>query len=128
MARVVQAAPGESLETVAARTGTSESALRQWNAGVDLSKGGALVVPSGKLAVTLKTYERPNSTAPAGASLVSYTARGGETLAQVAARYGASVSEVAKLNGVAADAPLARGQQIRVPQGKAPAAAPARRR
>jgi membrane-bound lytic murein transglycosylase D len=127
MARVVQATPGESLETVAARTGTSEAALRQWNAGVDLSKGGALVVPTGGVVKTLKSYERPNSTAPAGAGLVSYTAKGGETVAQVAARYGASVAEVAKINGVTADAPLARGQQIRVPQGKA-APAPSRRR
>lgn len=130
MARVVQAAPGESLGSVAARTGASEAALRQWNANVDLSKGGTLVVPAGGGFVkTLKSYERPNSTAPAGASLVSYTAKGGETVAQVAARYGASVAEVAKLNGVTADAPLARGQQIRVPASKSNAApAPTARR
>jgi membrane-bound lytic murein transglycosylase D len=131
MARVVQAAPGESLQAVASRAGTSEAALRQWNAGVDLSKGGALVVPAGGSVVkTLKSYERPNSTAPAGAGLVSYTAKGGETVAQIAARYGASVAEVAKLNGVTPDAPLARGHLIRVPQGKAAPAqpAPSRRR
>jgi membrane-bound lytic murein transglycosylase D len=130
MARVVQASPGESLETVAARTGTSEAALRQWNAGVDLSKGGMLVVPAGGVVKTLKSYERPNSTAPAGVGLVTYTARGGETIAQVAARYNASVAEVAKINGVTPNEPLARGRQISVPQGKAPAAqaAPARRR
>ena len=61
---------------------------------------------------------------------MSYTAKGGETIAQVAARYGASVAEVAKLNGVTPDEPLARGRQIRVPQGKSASApaAPARRR
>jgi membrane-bound lytic murein transglycosylase D len=130
LARIVQATPGESLEAVAARTGTSEAALRQWNSGVDLSKGGALVVPTGGVVKTLKSYERPNSTAPAGTGLVSYTAKGGETVAQVAARYGASVAEVAKINGVTADAPLMRGQLIRVPQGKSASAppAPARRR
>ncbi|MDT7779553.1 MAG: rane-bound lytic murein transglycosylase [Acidobacteriota bacterium] len=133
MARVVQAAPGESFESLAARTGTSAAALQQWNAGVDLSKGATLVVPAGGNFVrTLKSYERPNSGAAAGNSLISYTAKGGETIAQVAARYSASVEEVAKLNGVTADAPLARGQQIRVPaQGNAPAtqqAAPTRRR
>jgi membrane-bound lytic murein transglycosylase D len=130
MARVVQATPGESLETVAARTGTSEAALRQWNVGVDLSKGGALVVPAGGIVKTLKSYERPNSTAPAGVGLVTYTAKGGETIAQVAARYNASVAEVAKINGVTPNEPLARGRQISVPQGKAPAAqaAPTRRR
>ena len=131
MARVVQAQPGESIETVAARTGTSADALRQWNAGVDLAKGGTLVVPAGGNFVrTLKSYERPNSTsARAGTSLISYTAKGGETVAQIAARYGASVEEVAKLNGVTADAPLARGHMIRVPaKAGAPAAAPTARR
>ena len=126
MARVVKAAPGESWEGVAARAGTSAAALQQWNAGVDLAKGGTLVVPAGGSFVrTLKSYERPNSNgAAAGTSLVTYTARGGETVTQIAARYGASVEEVAKLNGVTADAPLARGHQIRVP-AKAGAAAPA---
>jgi membrane-bound lytic murein transglycosylase D len=131
LARVVQAAPGEGWDAVASRAGTTEAALRQWNAGVDLSKGATLVVPAGgNFVKTLKSYERPNSTAPAGAGLVSYTAKGGETIAQVAARYGASVAEVAKINGVTADEPLARGHQIRVPASKAPAAQapPARRR
>jgi membrane-bound lytic murein transglycosylase D len=131
LARVVQASPGESIEAVAARTGTSEASLRQWNAGVDLSKGGALVVPAGGVVKTLKSYERPNSSsAPAGVGLVTYTAKGGETIAQVAARYGASVAEVAKINGVTPSEPLARGRQISVPQGKATSApsAPVRRR
>jgi len=131
LARVVQAAPGESWDAVASRAGVSATSLQQWNAGVDLAKGGTLIVPAGgRVVQTLKSYERPNSAAaPAGAGLVSYTARGGETIAQVAARYGASVAEVAKINGVTADEPLARGRQIRVPQGNTAApAAPARRR
>jgi LysM repeat protein len=130
LARVIQAAPGDSWDAVARRAGTSEAALQQWNPGVDLAKGGALVVPAGGSVVkTLKPYERPNSAAPAGAGLVSYTAKGGETAAQVAARYGASVAEVAKINGVAPDAPLARGHQLRVPATKSPAqSAPTRRR
>ena len=134
MARVVQAAPGETFESVAARTGASESALRQWNSGVDLSKGGTLVVPSGggRMMPTLKSYERPGGGAAPSSSLVSYTAKGGETIAQVAARYNASVEDVVKQNGISADAPLARGQQIKVPSrnASAPASsqAPARRR
>ena len=131
MARVVQAAPGESWDAVASRAGVSATSLQQWNAGVDLAKGGTLIVPAGgRVVQTLKSYERPNSAAaPAGAGLVNYTARGGETIAQVAARYGASVAEVAKLNGVTPEEPLARGRQIRVPQGNTAApVAPARRR
>lgn len=130
MARVVHAAPGETWDAVASRSGVSPASLQQWNAGVDLAKGGTLIVPAGGMVKTAKIYERPNSTTPAGAGLVSYTAKGGETIAQVAARYGASVAEVAKINGVTPDEPLARGRQISVPQGKSSAApaAPSRRR
>jgi membrane-bound lytic murein transglycosylase D len=127
LARVVQAAPGDTFEAVAARTGTSESALRQWNAGVDLAKGGTLVVPAaggGRLIPTSKAYERPTGGATAGSTLQTYTAKGGETIAQIAARYNASVEDVVRQNGIAANAPLARGQQIKVPthSGSAPAA------
>src|SRR5947209_12401627 len=113
LARVVKAAPGESLEAVAARTGASVAQLQQWNAGVDLSKGGVLIVPpGGNFVRTAKTYERPGSGSDAGSSLVTVTTRGGETIAQIAARYNASVEDVAKLNEVAADAPLPRRRQI----------------
>ena len=136
MARVIQAAPGDTWEALAPRAGVSAATLQQWNAGVDLAKGGTLVIPAGggKLMATAKTYERPTGGGSAGNSLLSYTAKGGETIAQVAARYNASVEEVVKQNGIAADAPLSRGQQIRVPSrsGGAPAAtqspAPTRRR
>lgn len=130
LARVVRATPGESFEAVAARTGTSVAQLQQWNAGVDLSKGGVLVVPpGGNFVRTAKTYERPGSAAAAGSSLQIYTARGGETVAQIAARYSASVEDVAKLNEVAADAPLPKGRQIKVPaQGRPATQAPTARR
>jgi membrane-bound lytic murein transglycosylase D len=133
LARVVRAAPGESFETVAARAGVSVAQLQQWNAGVDISKGGVLIVPPGGSFVrTAKTYERPGSSTEAGGALVTVTARGGETVAQIAARYNASVEEVAKLNEVEPNAPLPRGRQIKVPtQAKSPAAqapAPAARR
>ena len=133
LAQVVKAAPGESLESVAARTGTSVAQLQQWNAGVDLAKGGVLIVPpGGGLVRTAKSYERPGGNTEAGSSLVTVTTRGGETIAQIAARYNASVEEVARLNNeTSTDAPLPRGRQIKVPaQAKAApqAQAPARRR
>ncbi|MFL6255034.1 MAG: transglycosylase SLT domain-containing protein [Pyrinomonadaceae bacterium] len=137
MARVIQAAPGDTWEALAPRAGVSASTLQQWNAGVDLAKGGTLVIPAGgggRMMQTSKSYERPTGGATASSTLQTYTAKGGETIAQVASRYNASVEEVVKQNGIAADAPLSRGQQIRVPSrsGGAPAAtqaqAPARRR
>ena len=134
LAQVVKAAPGESFESVAARTGTSVAQLQQWNAGVDVSKGGVLIVPpGGSLVRTAKSYERPGSNSDVGSSLVTVTTRGGETIAQIAARYSASVEEVARLNNeTSTDAPLPRGRQIKVPtQAKAAtpqAQAPGRRR
>jgi len=133
LAQVVRAAPGETFESVAARTGASVAQLQQWNAGVDVSKGGVLIVPpGGSLVRTAKSYERPGSAADVGSSLVTVTTRGGETITQIAARYNASVEEVARLNNeTSTDAPLPRGRQIKVPtQAKAApqAQAPARRR
>ncbi len=134
VARVITVAPGEDLQTVAARTGASLAQLQQWNGGVDLQGGGKIVVPTGSnVRLTNKIYDRARggSAAAAGSSLTTYTAKGGETVAQVAQRYGASVDEVAKLNGLAADAQLARGRQLRVPTGganKTPAPAARRRR
>jgi membrane-bound lytic murein transglycosylase D len=130
LARVVNVEAGEDLQTVAARAGTSVAALQQWNAGVDLSKGGKAVVPSGgRIVQTLKSYERPvaaGAPAPTGGNLQMVAARAGETVAQLAARVGASVDEVAKLNTLPAGAVLKSGQRLRVPtSGRA---APAARR
>lgn len=127
-ARVVTAAPGEDWQSVAARAGVSVAQLQQWNGGFDLSKGGRLVVPSGSVRVTAKTFERRGEAA-SGSSLRVVTARGGETLAQLAAQYGAPVEDVARLNNLAAGAQLTRGQRINVPTSAgAPAAARPRRR
>lgn len=54
-------------------------------------------------------------------SYVIFEARGGETVSQVAARYNVSVEEINRLNGIAPEVPLARGQKIRIPQIRVPA-------
>jgi LysM repeat protein len=128
-AKVVSVAPGEDIASVAARTGTSVAQLQLWNAGVDLAKGGKLVVPAGTLRNVAMVRARPNVSQTAS-SLVNVTARAGETIAQIAARFGADSEEVARLNAVAADSPLVANQIIKVP-AKSPAAgaaAPLRRR
>ncbi|HYE13840.1 MAG TPA: transglycosylase SLT domain-containing protein [Pyrinomonadaceae bacterium] len=132
LARVVSVQAGEDLQAVAARTGTSLASLQQWNQGVDVRQGTKLVVPAGGIVRTMKAYERPataGAPAPAaGSSLRTVTAKAGETIAQIASRMGAPVEEVAKLNGITASAPLARGQQIRVPSSGAAATPQSRRR
>jgi membrane-bound lytic murein transglycosylase D len=122
-AKVVAVAPGEDLSGVAARTGTSVAQLQLWNAGVDLTKGGKLVVPTGAMKNVALVRARPNVSAMAS-SLVTVKARAGETIAQIAARYGADAEEVARLNAYAADAPLVANQMVKVPS-KSPAATPA---
>jgi membrane-bound lytic murein transglycosylase D len=127
-AKVVSVAAGEDLGSVAARTGTSVAQLQLWNAGVDLAKGGKLVVPAGSMKSVIMVRPRANVNATAS-SLVTVKAKAGETVAQIAARFGADADEVARLNAYAADTPLVANQMIKVP-AKSPAAtgaAPARR-
>lgn len=129
LARVVSVEAGESLEAVASRTGTSLSALQQWNSGVDLKSGGKLVVPvGGSLVRTAKSFERPRDGAAPASSLRTVTARRGETLSQLAARSGASLAEVVKLNGIPANAALEGGQKIKVPVSGNAAPSSSRRR
>jgi membrane-bound lytic murein transglycosylase D len=113
-AKVISIAPGEDLGSVAARTGTSVAQLQLWNAGVDLAKGGKLVVPAGSLRNVAMVRARPNTTATAS-TLLTVKAKSGETIAQIAARYGADAEEVARLNAYATDAPLVANQLIKVP-------------
>ena len=115
-ARVISVSPGETFQTVAARTGTTPAQLQMWNPGVDLSGGGQIVVLSGGVRQVAMVRPRGN----VGSSLISVRARAGETLAQLAARQGVSVDEVARLNALSPDAALSNNQEIKVPS-KAPA-------
>jgi membrane-bound lytic murein transglycosylase D len=113
-AKVVSVAPGEDFGSVAARTGVGVAQLQLWNAGVDLSKGGKLVVPAGSMQKIIQVRSRPNTTATAS-TLVTVKAKAGETISQIASRYGADAEEVARLNAYAADAALVANQMIKVP-------------
>ena len=53
--------------------------------------------------------------APAGSSLLKIKARAGDTIAKIAERSNVSADEVARLNGMAVDAELQQGQEIKVP-------------
>lgn len=150
----VQVPTATSLSLIAQATGSSVDYIRSINPELrrDMTPHGEpyiLRVPAGRStqlvaylkdvpvnqrtrgALTLVNYRRPSSDATvAGRSLTIVRAGSGDTVARIAARYGVSSDEIAKLNGVAADAPLNLGREIRVPIAKsaAPSGRPARRR
>ena len=65
--------------------------------------------------VTL-TRAKTSADAPtAGSSLMKIKARAGDTIAKIAERSNVSADDVARLNGMAVDAELQAGQEIKVP-------------
>jgi membrane-bound lytic murein transglycosylase D len=62
----------------------------------------------------VKIYERPGTSAPAN-GLMKIKARAGDTIGRIAERSNVSADEVARLNGMAVDAELQPGQEIKVP-------------
>ena len=123
-ARVISIAPGEDLQAVASRTGVPVATLQAMNAGVDLKTATKLIVPNSN--VRLTNWRRGQATADTNSqpSLSSVRARKGDTIAKIAASRKLSVDEVAHLNGIAPDAELQAGQEIKLP-GAAAASAPA---
>ncbi len=121
-AKVISVTPGEDLQSIAARTGVSLAQLQLWNGGVDLKATNKVVVPANSVQRTIRPVRLGQQAS--GRNLVTVRARAGETVAQIATRYNTSADEVARLNGVAANAPLAANQAIQVPSsGSAPASA-----
>ncbi|WP_352430226.1 transglycosylase SLT domain-containing protein [Pyrinomonas sp.] len=128
--RFARVAPGENLATIAARTGANLSQLQALNEGVEIKPGSRILVPAGSVKNVVMTRPTAAGNVAPTKRLVRIRARQGETVAQIAARYGASADEVARLNGVAANSPLAAGREIVVPAsgGVKSSAAPRRRR
>jgi membrane-bound lytic murein transglycosylase D len=120
--RMMTAQAGDSFETIARRTGVSESALEQVNGGV-LRPGQKVVVPANG-GLRNVVFSAPKgaasvSVAPANASasakIITYKAKNGETLGDIAGRYNTSVRDLATLNRLNASAKLKAGQVIKVP-------------
>jgi membrane-bound lytic murein transglycosylase D len=120
--RMMTAQANDSFETIARRTGVSESALEQINGGV-LRPGQKVVVPAngGLRNVVFSAPKGASSVsaAPAGASstakIITYKAKNGETLGDIAGRYNTSVRDLATLNRLNASAKLRAGQVLKVP-------------
>jgi membrane-bound lytic murein transglycosylase D len=122
-AAIVSVAPGEDLEAVARRTGISLAELQKLNGGADKAVGTKIVVPKSSSNVQLTTLVRPKpvEAAPvAGGVAMKVKARAGDTVAKIAERFNFAPDVVARLNGVAADAELQSGQEIKLPSVSAP--------
>jgi membrane-bound lytic murein transglycosylase D len=70
---------------------------------------------SNNVQMTTLIRAKGNAEATAGSSLMKIKARAGDTIAKIAERSNVSADDVARLNGVAVDAELQPGQEIKVP-------------
>jgi len=124
-ARVISIVPGEDLQAVANRTGTSVAQLQAMNNGVDLKSTSKLVVPNSSVRLTLNR-RKPGTADVAAPILTKVRARKGDTIAKIAAARNLDANEIARLNGVTPGVELQAGQEIKLPPTAA--AAPSRRR
>lgn len=115
VARVISIAPGEDLQSVANRTGVNVATLQTMNAGVDLKSATKLVIPNNNVRLTNWRRDPVNATESAKPTLEKVRARKGDTIAKIAAARKLSADEVARLNGIAPNAELKAGQEIKLP-------------
>jgi len=115
VARVISIAPGEDLQSVANRTGVNVATLQTMNAGVDLKSATKLVIPNNNVRLTNWRRDPVNPTETANPTLEKVRARKGDTIAKIAAARKLSADEVARLNGIAPNAELKAGQEIKLP-------------
>jgi LysM repeat protein len=113
-AGVVTVAPGDTLSGIAARHGTTVSALAAAN-GI---RNPHAIVAGQRL--SLPGSASGGGSAPASSSGGgSYVVRAGETLGQIALRHGTSVGALAALNGISNPNLLVAGSAIWLPAGGA---------
>lgn len=138
----IQVQSATSLQLIANATGTSVDYIRYLNPELrkDVTPRGEsynVRIPAGKAdqavafikgvpvdrrdqaprltQAVVATYERGSRTATAARGLGIVKARSGETISVIATRFNVSADEVARINGIAADAQLQPGQEIKVP-------------
>ena len=125
-ARVISVVPGEDLQNVATRTGTSLAQLQAMNSGVDLKSTTKVVVPNSTIRLTSWRRAKPGTPEPVSSGFTKIRARKGDTIARIAAARNLDATEVARLNGLTPEVELRAGQEVRLPATSA--AAPSRRR
>ncbi|HWQ36857.1 MAG TPA: transglycosylase SLT domain-containing protein [Blastocatellia bacterium] len=117
--RLMSAQADDTFETIARRTGVSETTLSAINGG-ELKPGQKVIVPLGSgglrnVASVSPRAAAPGTTAAAGSvKIVAYTVKAGDTLTDIAARYSVSARDLAALNHLSPNTRLRAGQVIRV--------------
>jgi LysM repeat protein len=126
---------GETLGAIARRAGTTPAAIRKLNhLKNDIIRAGQdLNLPAGSAAATALAASSSGASgemsAPAPRSSsggLHHTVLPGETLGQIARRYGVSRRDLAVANNIADPLKMRAGQDLVIPNGKAPAAASSR--
>ncbi len=100
--------PGDTLSAIAARFGTTVSALMQRNglASANYIYAGQRLAISGS---------GGSSGGSGGATGGTYVVQRGDTLAAIAARYGTTVSAIARANGIANPSLIVVGRRLTIP-------------
>ena len=110
---------GDTVSHIAARTGTSVSAIisaNELDARGFVRAGQRLVIPA-----AAGTPKAPAAAAATGPAAVTYTVKPGDTVSHIAARAGLSVAAVLKANGLATGSVIHPGQTLALPGAAAPA-------
>ena len=124
-ARLISVASGEDWQSIASRTGINAAQLQAMNGNVDLKSTTKLLAPSGGVKLTKWVRATGASDAPATSGIEKVRARKGDTISRIAAARNLDANDVARLNGIAVDAELRAGQEVKIPSS---ATAPSRRR
>ena len=121
-----QVLPGDTLEVIAARYGTTVDLLAQQNNIVNqhqIDVGQILVIPTAVPPTATPTplpTATPVSTAtpiidPVTTSTVTYVVEVGDTLGEIAAQFNTTVAAIAQLNGITNPSRIFPGQELRIP-------------
>jgi membrane-bound lytic murein transglycosylase D len=117
--RLMSAQADDTFETIARRTGVSETTLSAINGG-ELKPGQKVIIPLGSgglrnVAAVSPRAAAPGATAAAGSvKIIAYTVKAGDTLTDIAARYSVSARDLAALNHLSPNTRLRAGQVIKV--------------
>lgn len=113
--RLMTVSEEDTFETIARRTGVSESTLAAVNGGV-LKPGRKVIIPSSEgLRNVAAVAPKGSMGSTRGAKIINYKVKSGESLGDIAARYGISVRDITALNRLSSSAKLRAGQVIKVP-------------